>query len=237
MIFMAFSACLAFFAKGLCGFANALVFTTMLSFRMNLVNITPLTLLLGTPTNIIMAWRERRYIDWKLVMPLLGLVMLGEIPGVFLLTSADGALIKAVLGGVIVLLGISMLRPQPNGSKKPSWPVITVVSVISGFLCGLYGIGALLAVLCAQLTDNSHAAKGTLNVILLGDNAFRLVMYAVTGILTWPLCRQALMIFPFALLGLVLSMRCIDRVNERTARLVIILALIISGAALIVTNL
>lgn len=45
------------------------------------------------------------------------------------------------------------------------------------------------------------------------------------------------MIFPFALLGLVLGMRCIDRVNERTARLVIILALIISGTALLITSL
>ena len=37
----------AFFVKGLCGFANTLVFTTVMSFGMSNRNISPVELLLG----------------------------------------------------------------------------------------------------------------------------------------------------------------------------------------------
>lgn len=46
----------AFFIKGLCGFANTLVFTTILSFENSNVNISPVELILGYPTNIILVW-------------------------------------------------------------------------------------------------------------------------------------------------------------------------------------
>ena len=49
----------AFFVKGLCGFANTLVFTTALSFGTANREISPVELLLGYPTNVILAWRER----------------------------------------------------------------------------------------------------------------------------------------------------------------------------------
>lgn len=234
---MAIAAFLAFFVKGLCGFANTMIFTSVLSFGMNNVNIAPVELLIGSPGNMIVAWKERRYIDWKLVLPLTALVLLGDIPGVFLLKSANAQAIKVLLGGVIIALGLSMLRPQTAVRKQPSWPVIALVSVISGLLCGLYGIGALVAVLCAHITDNSHASKGTMNVILLGDNLFRVIVYAATGILTGPVIKQALILFPVMVAGLLLGIRCISRVNERAARLIIIIALIFSGAALIITNL
>ena len=47
----------AFFVKGLCGFANTLVFTSVLSFGVSNAGISPVELLLGMPTNAILAWR------------------------------------------------------------------------------------------------------------------------------------------------------------------------------------
>ena len=45
----------AFFLKGLCGFANTMVFDSILGFAVNNVNISPIELILGFPTNIILA--------------------------------------------------------------------------------------------------------------------------------------------------------------------------------------
>lgn len=52
----------AFFIKGLCGFANTLVFTSILGFGANNVNISPVELVLGYPTNIILTWKNRYFI-------------------------------------------------------------------------------------------------------------------------------------------------------------------------------
>jgi hypothetical protein len=48
----------AFFIKGLCGFANTLVFTSILGFGVANVNISPVELLLGYPTNLILTWKN-----------------------------------------------------------------------------------------------------------------------------------------------------------------------------------
>ena len=53
----------AFFIKGLCGFANTLVFTSILGFGVANVNISPVELLLGYPTNLILTWNNRKKLD------------------------------------------------------------------------------------------------------------------------------------------------------------------------------
>ncbi len=50
----------AFFVKGLCGFANTLVFTSILGFGSDNINISPVELVLGFPTNLILVWKERK---------------------------------------------------------------------------------------------------------------------------------------------------------------------------------
>lgn len=99
----------AFFVKGLCGFANTLVFTTLLSFTNNNINISPVELMLGYPTNIILSWKERKSIKWGICIPLAALVILGSIPGVLFLKTADTSLIKVIFGFVIILIGLEML--------------------------------------------------------------------------------------------------------------------------------
>jgi hypothetical protein len=53
------AAAAAFFVKGLCGFANTLVFTTILSFGNNNIHISPVELLLGYPSNLIIIRKGR----------------------------------------------------------------------------------------------------------------------------------------------------------------------------------
>lgn len=60
MILWIIAAICAFFVKGLCGFANTLVFTSILSFGVNNSLISPVELLLGYPGNLFLAWKERK---------------------------------------------------------------------------------------------------------------------------------------------------------------------------------
>ena len=66
MILWIIAAICAFFVKGLCGFANTLVFTSILSFGVNNSLISPVELLLGYPGNLFLAWKERKKINWKM---------------------------------------------------------------------------------------------------------------------------------------------------------------------------
>lgn len=238
MIWWMIAAIAAFFVKGLCGFANTLVFTTILSFGNNNINISPVELLLGYPTNAILAWKERKAIKWNVCLPLALLVLAGNIPGILLLRNADTGMIKVIFGFVIVFIGIEMLfREMKPGKMKQSKVVLSIIGILSGLLCGLYGIGALLGAYVSRVTEDSRSFKANICVVFLVENTFRIVMYAVWGIITFDIAKQTVMLIPFMLLGLYLGMVSSKVLNEKIVKKIVIIMLIVSGVALIINSL
>lgn len=238
MIYWIIAALAAFFVKGLCGFANTLVFTSILSFGVSNASISPVELLLGYPTNFILAWKERKSIRWKICLPLALLVVVGTIPGVLFLKSANVSSIKVLFGAIIVLIGAEMLWSDANGSRfKQSKFLLILIGILSGILCGLYGVGALLGAYLGKVTNDSHSFKANICTVFVIENMLRIVLYTVWGLLTFDVLRQAVILLPFMLIGLgsgVLSGKFLD---EKIVRKLVIVMLIVSGAALILTNL
>ena len=231
MGWMMFAAVCAYFVKGLCGFANTLVFSTILSFSTNNVNISPVELVLGLPSNIMISYKERKSVQWKVCLPLAGLVLLGDIPGILLLKNTNTQVIKFV----IIAIGVEMLLREYMGKTKKSQLLLITIGILSGILCGLYGIGALLAAYMGRVTDNSSSFKGNLCIVFLIDNLFRLVMYGVTGIITLATLKQSVILFPFMALGLFLGMKGSSFLDEKKIKKLVIIMLILSGVSLIVT--
>lgn len=238
MIFWFIATICAFFVKGLCGFANTLVFTTILSFGNSNVNISPVELILGYPTNIILAWRERKAIKWSICLPLALLVIVGSIPGALFLKNADTGVIKIFFGAVIILIGLEMLLREFQSRKmKQSKAVLGIIGVLSGLLCGLYGVGALLGAYVNRVTDDSSSFKANICVVFLVENTFRIVLYAIWGIITFDIVKQALVLVPLMLIGLLLGMYSGKYLNEKLVKKIVIIMLVVSGVALIINNL
>ena len=238
MIYWIIAALAAFFVKGLCGFANTLVFTSILSFGVSNSSISPVELLLGYPTNLILAWKERKSIRWEICLPLALLVVVGTIPGVFFLKSANVSSIKVLFGAIIVLIGAEMLWSDANGSRfKQSKFLLILIGILSGILCGLYGVGALLGAYLGKVTNDSHSFKANICTVFVIENTLRIVLYTVWGLLTFDVLRQAVILLPFMLIGLGSGMLSGKFLDEKIVRKLVIVMLIVSGAALILTNL
>lgn len=237
MIWWIIAALCAFFVKGLCGFANTLVFTTILSFGNDNINISPIELLLGYPTNAILAWKERRAVKWNICIPLAALVIVGSIPGILFLKNADTAVIKIVFGFVIIGIGIEMLLGEIRSKKrKQSKVMLGVVGILAGLLCGLYGIGALLGAYINRVTDDSHSFKANICVVFLIENTFRIILYAILDIISLQTLKQAFVLVPAMLLGLVSGMLCSKILNEKLVKKIVLVMLILSGLALVVNS-
>lgn len=234
MIWWILATLCAFYVKGLCGFANTLVFTSILSFTNSNRNISPAELFLGFPTNIILAFKERKNIQWRLCLPLAVLVILGNIPGILFLKNADTTLVKQIFGIIIILIGIEMLfrefRPQ---KMEPSKILLILIGLLSGILCGLYGIGALLGAYISRVTDDISSFKANICIIFLIENSFRIVSYLLSGIITLETVKQALWLFPVMLLGLALGIYSGRFLNEKKIKVLVIILLIFSGLLLI----
>ncbi len=229
---------LAFTIKGLCGFANTIVFDSITSFAHNNINISPIELLVGYPSNFIITWKERKSVSLKKSLPLIFLILAGSIPGALFLKSGDTRLLKIILGFVIIMIAIEMfLRERVVKKHQSSKLVMAVIGIISGALCGLFGIGALMAAYVSRTTENTHEFKGNLCLVFCVENTVRVITYIATGIITLEIARSALVLLPVMLLGLLSGMGLSRIVNEKLAKRLVLLFLIVSGLSLIIKNL
>ena len=227
----------AFFVKGLCGFANTLVFTSVMGFGSDNVSISPVELVLGLPTNLILAWRERRNLQPRVFVPLMVLVLGGSIPGAFFLKHVNAQILKAGFGFLVVFMGLEMLsREYGKGKMRESKVVLGVIGLAAGVLSGLFGVGALLAAYVSRVTDNSREFKANFSAVFIGENVFRMGLYGALGIITGDTLRQSARLMPFMLIGLIGGMKSSQVLNERVVRKLVIVLLIISGCVMIGSN-
>ncbi len=241
MIIWILAALIAFFVKGLCGFANTLVFNSILAFSNSNINISPVELILGYPTNLIMAWKERKSIRKAVCIPLSILVLAGSIPGIFILKNTNVKVVKFAFGLVVVFIGCEMLLREVFsshlGKGKSSKIVLTVIGFISGLLCGLYGIGALLGAYLGRVSKDTKEFKANICIVFLVENTFRILLYALTGIISFSVLKKALVLIPFMLAGLFLGMKCSSVLNEKIIKKIVIVMLIISGIVICIGSL
>jgi len=238
MILWYIAAFTAYFIKGLCGFANTLIFTTILSFGTTNANISPVDLLLGYPANLILTWKNRRSLDPKVFLPLTILVLAGSIPGAIMLRNVDARPIKLVFGVVVIALGMEILSRELSKKRARSskW-VLAIIGVTAGMLCGLFGVGALLAAYVSRVTENDESFKANISAVFIVDNTFRIILYKALGLLTQDTLKSVILLIPFALLGLFTGIKCCGHMNDKKVRKLTTVLLILSGISLVLKNL
>ena len=237
MILWMLAAFVGYFVKGVAGIGNTLVVTSAMAYTRTNAEITPVELLLCVPTNLAVTWVYRRHIDWKLAIAPLCMVLAGDALGVLLLNNVDVTAMKAVFGVVLILLSVEQLwrelRGKPTRAGHPA--LMLTLGISAGVLCGMFGVGALLAAYLSRVTTDDATYKGTMSIIFTIENFFRVIAYSATGLLTAISLTRAAILLPFMGAGLFLGIRLSNRLNARTMRLIIGAMLLLSGLPLLLT--
>jgi len=231
-----FATFVAYFVKGMSGFASTLVFTNIMGFGVNNINISPVDLVIGYPSNVILTWKNRKELRASIYLPLILLVLIGSVPGMLLLQNVNATYVKIFFGVVVILVGLQMLL-QEGKEAKQSKVLLVLIGIVSGVLCGMFGVGALLAAYVSRTTKSSNAFKANICAVFLVENTFRFVMYLILDIMTMEAIKQAMLMMPVMLLGLFLGMKSALFLDEKKAKRVVIILLLLSGIALILKNL
>ena len=239
MILWMFAALAGYFVKGVAGIGNTLVVTSLMAYTRTNAEITPVELLLCVPTNLAVTWVYRRHINWKLAVAPLCMVLAGDFLGVLLLKNVDVTAMKMIFGVVLMLLSVEQLwrewRGKPGKSGHPA--LMLTLGISAGVLCGMFGVGALLAAYLSRVTTDDQTYKGTMSVIFTVENFFRIAAYSAAGLLTRASLLNAAMLLPFMALGLFLGIRLSSRMNARTMRIIIGVMLLFSGVPLVLAGL
>lgn len=228
----------AFFVKGLCGFANTLVFTSILGFGESNASISPVELLLGYPSNIILVWKNRRMLNGTVIVPLSLIIMLTSIIGAVLLKNTRVSYLKIIFGIAVMCIALEMhFRARSAPVALRGNPLLfALVGALSGLLCGLFGVGALLAAYMSRVSETSGAFKANICAVFLVENTVRLIVYALLGIISFASLQKAALLVPCMLLALFAGIQSAKILNENSIKKLVTLLLFVSGAALIATN-
>ncbi len=225
------------FIKGLCGVGDAPVFSSIMSFAENNVDISPVALLVSLPSNLFITWKNRKSLVTKVWLPMALLLVAGSIPGTLLLKNVDTTTLKLIFGVFITFVGIIMLYNEVGKRKmKPSKALLLTIGILAGVSSGLFGVGVLLVVYVSLTTHDMSAFKGNICAIFFAENAVRLVMYLFLKLFTASVLKNAAITLPFVWLGLFLGQKSASFLDERRAKIVVMAMLIISGLAIIVSN-
>ncbi len=226
------------FIKGLCGVGDAPVFSSILAFKHDNIEISPVSLLMSLPTNMYLAWKYRKALKRSIWLPLSVMIVLGSICGTLMLKNTDTHVLKIWFGFFIILVGILLLINELSTKKrKASKVMLVVIGVLAGITSGLFGIAVLLVVYFTQTTENLKEFKGNICMVFAIENFSRLILYILTGIITAANLKQAAMTYPFILIGLFLGLKSSAFLDERKAKIVIMITLIFSGIFIVASNL
>lgn len=229
---------LAFFVKGLCGFANTLVFDSILSFGYDNVHITPVELLISYPSNMILAFNKRKYITYKVWLPLATLVVCGMVPGILFLKNGNPQILKILFGFIVVGIALQMFLQNKFTSSTKQTPkvILILIGILSGIISGIFGIGAILVAYISRTTKTSDALKANISMVFIVENTVRILLYSLTGIITFSILISAIKLLPFMALGIFLGIKSSNKLSEKTIKNIVIIALFISGLALLMIN-
>lgn len=231
------AAFVAYFVKGLCGFANTLMFTSVMSLGAVNAGIAPVDLLLGYPANLAFTWKKRRKLKTGVCLPLSALVLSGSIIGALLLKSMNAGAIQLVFGFTVILLGAERLYPDRSNARCASKSLLSLIGFVAGILCGLFGVGAFLAAYVGRMTENGDEFKANISMVFTVENTFRMILYGILHLITQDMLRIAPLLLPISLLGLLMGVGVSRRLSVSAAKKSMALLLILSGISLVIKNL
>jgi uncharacterized membrane protein YfcA len=222
-----------FFIKGLAAFGDPLISNPALSVFIENRVISPMNLLLSVPFNGWISWKNRRNFSIRESLLMQVCIFCGVIPGVLVLKYAASWILKAVLGIVILCIGLEMITRNRAKPARENRLVMAFVSFCSGITAGLYGINLFFVAYVERTTKNRAAFRGSVCFIFLIESVFRIVMYIVTGIFTRHILLLSLVSFPGAVAGFLIGSKVDTKLSEEAIRQIVIAMFMFGGVSIL----
>lgn len=223
----------SYMLKGLCGFGEVIVFSSILSFRMNNSDISPISCFLSYPADFIIASKYHKLIKLPRILPYIIMIAAGNVVGGFILKNADAGIIKRIFGLVVIVIALFMLSQEYKHIKvKENKVVSIIVGIVSGVLCGMYGIATIMAAYLNMISDDSEEFKANLSAIFVVTEPVRVFTYLAFGLFTRDNVMMAVVMIPFMLVSLFIGLKGASLLHERAIKIITIIVLIIMGATL-----
>jgi uncharacterized membrane protein YfcA len=228
---------ICFFIKGLAAFGDPLISNPVLSLFIDNLVISPMNLLLQAPLNGWISWKNRKNFSIKKSLSMMICIFFGIIPGVLLLKYATSWILKALLGILVLSIGLEMITRNRKKPARENRFIMALVSFFSGITAGLYGINLFFVAYVERTTKDRTAFRGSICFIFFIENIVRIIVYIATGIFTRYILALSLIAFPGMIAGFFLGSKVDKRVSEVIIRRVVITMFVLGGISILLKSL
>ncbi len=180
------------------------------------------------------ALRYRSHVRFRLILPLLCAALVAIPLAVHFSAAAPEAVLKRLLGVVLVLLSVYFLFFSKKIHMKPTAWNGALAGFLGGTLSGLFSTGGPPAVLyLIHATEDNLTYFAAVQAYFALTNIYSAVMRAINGILT----REVLMLAALGILGWWvgdrLGAKVFDRLDPDRLRRIIYIGMIVSGVLML----
>ena len=218
-------------------FGGALVFCTVgfgigvASFPLLLLLLDPQTAVVvintvSLPMFLLVIWQTRQHIPVHQVLPIAAAGLVGVPVGIFILRDADTVFLRIAIAGLILALTL-LAAFNTRWTLPKSVPVGLGVGFVVSVLLNAFGVGgALMALTWLSHRMSSRALRGSLSLYFLAVEGVGVIGYGAAGMLTGERLQLIAVALLPVVLGFMVALLILRRINEVIFRRLVILAII-----------
>jgi len=225
----------AFFIRSLTGFGSALISIPLLAVLFELKFAVPLEALFEVGLSIVLLPSVYPFIRKATLVPLIIGALLGSLLGTFILYSFSNLYLKKALGAGVILFALHLIRARADVRERPpssGWGLLA--GGLGGMFGGLFGTsGPPYVIYLTYRLRRKEVLRASLIGLFAVDYAWRVGVYAATGLLTPELFTFALVLTPAWVLGTILGRKVHVHIGERRFMQTVAALLAVSGILLL----
>ena len=229
---------LAYAARGSTGFGAAAAMP-LLGLVIPLKVLIPAWTLLGLAAGVTLLGRDRAHIAWRKMAALMPGTLVGIAIGLYVFETLDAATLARSFGGAVALYGLWSLwntfRP-PMKWHVPGRPAAAAAGVLGGAVGTTFGTMASLfyAIYFDAIRMTKEQFRASMSAALVALGIVRGLGYLAVDEYNRDVLTTFAVAVPMMLIGIFIGDRIHSGLSDVMFRRVVALALVVSGAALMV---
>jgi uncharacterized protein len=219
---------------GLSGFAFGLVVSAIWLHSLSPLQTATLIIGFGLIVQGYSVWKLRRALDWRKLWPFVVGAALGVPLGVGILTWANPARVRMVVGSFLVLYSLyALLRPAIPPVKAGGAAADAGIGFLNGVLGGITGLaGILVTIWCGLRGWPKDVQRTVFQPVAVAIFAMSAFWIGAKGAIAVDTIELFLIGLPALLAGSWLGLKLYGRLDEAAFRKVVLVLLLASGVVL-----
>jgi len=207
--------------QGTAGFGFGLFTMGMLAIMIPVQDAVVLVSILSLGSILLNLWSVRHDIEWRQALPIIVTALPATALGVYLLGQLPTETLRAGIAIMIVGGCLAALISPHEAAIESSWPWAYLAGAVGGVFGGGLNMSGPPVVLYSLFRGwEKTLAKGVMSAYFLAVSCVRVPLLFASGYATWPLVRQALLLFVPALAASYAGTQLFDRLNAQAFRYV-----------------